>query len=199
MSTSAEQVYDKLNTISHTKQAIHDAIEDKGVEVPDGASFYEYASLISAIETGGGFGFIAGGEDIGGSTVDNTAEYPVVTATLNGSATEMCTTSVDVPFGCYSVIVRIKVSKTGTSGNVATMKASYNGSTLTTVDIPHSLFTEANKWECVAFGVDFFGVNQENKELVVTVSTSSSASSGTVVSVDYIRIIPSGTALGGVG
>lgn len=44
---------DKLDSINVTKQAIRQAIVDKGVEVPDGTTFYEYAGKIGEIETGG--------------------------------------------------------------------------------------------------------------------------------------------------
>lgn len=44
---------DKLDSINVTKQAIRQAIADKGVEVPEGTTFYEYAGKIAEIETGG--------------------------------------------------------------------------------------------------------------------------------------------------
>lgn len=44
---------DKLDSINVTKQAIRQAIADKGVEVPEGTTFYEYAGKIGEIETGG--------------------------------------------------------------------------------------------------------------------------------------------------
>lgn len=43
---------DKLDSINVTKQAIRQAIVDKGVDVPDGTTFYEYAGKIGEIETG---------------------------------------------------------------------------------------------------------------------------------------------------
>lgn len=45
---------DKLDSINVTKQAIRQAIVDKGVEVPEGTTFYEYAGKIGEIKTGGG-------------------------------------------------------------------------------------------------------------------------------------------------
>lgn len=45
---------DKLDSINVTKQAIRQAIVDKGVEVPEGTTFYEYAGKIGEIQTGGG-------------------------------------------------------------------------------------------------------------------------------------------------
>lgn len=44
----------QLDTLDGTKTAIKDAIVAKGVEVPDGTTFYEYAGKIGEIETGGG-------------------------------------------------------------------------------------------------------------------------------------------------
>lgn len=44
---------DKLDSINVTKQAIRQAIADKGVEVPEGTTFYDYAGKIGEIETGG--------------------------------------------------------------------------------------------------------------------------------------------------
>lgn len=45
---------DKLNYLLGTKEAIRDAIENKGVEVSDNDTFRSYADKIEAIETGGG-------------------------------------------------------------------------------------------------------------------------------------------------
>lgn len=44
---------DKLDSINVTKQAIRQAIVDKGVEVPEGTTFYEYAGKIAEIESSG--------------------------------------------------------------------------------------------------------------------------------------------------
>lgn len=198
MSTSAKEIYDKLDTVNYTKQAIQEAITNKGVEVPAETNFYDYASLIYKIPTGSNSDFMAGGEDIGGSTTDNTAEYPVINITTNGTAQTVCSTSANLPFGYYSIIIRMKLSSITTSGSIATVKTSYNGTQLSSIDIPNSIFTKANTWECVAFGVDFSGTNKDDKTLDVTISTAST-SSGTTISIDYIRILPSGVALGGVG
>lgn len=43
---------DKLASITATKQAIRQAIVDKGVEVPDGTVFRDYAAKIGEIKTG---------------------------------------------------------------------------------------------------------------------------------------------------
>lgn len=44
---------DKLASINATKQAIRQAIVNKGVEVPTGTTFYDYAGKIGEIESGG--------------------------------------------------------------------------------------------------------------------------------------------------
>lgn len=44
---------DKLDSINVTKQAIRQAIVDKGVDVPEGTTFYEYAGKIGEISGGG--------------------------------------------------------------------------------------------------------------------------------------------------
>lgn len=43
---------DKLDSILATKQAIRESIVAKGVEVPEGTTFRQYADLISGISTG---------------------------------------------------------------------------------------------------------------------------------------------------
>ena len=45
-------ISEKLNYLKETKTAIRDAIAAKGVNVPDGATFRQYANLISGISTG---------------------------------------------------------------------------------------------------------------------------------------------------
>lgn len=44
----------QLDTLDGTKTAIKDAIVDKGVDIPEGTVFRDYASKIGEIETGGG-------------------------------------------------------------------------------------------------------------------------------------------------
>ena len=52
MSTPEEMIVpEKLDSIKATKQAIRNAIVEKGVDVPDGTTFYEYAGKIGEIET----------------------------------------------------------------------------------------------------------------------------------------------------
>ena len=50
-------VLDKLDSINVTKQAIRQAIVDKGIDIPEGTTFYEYAGKIAAIESGGNIKF----------------------------------------------------------------------------------------------------------------------------------------------
>lgn len=45
---------DKLSYAYDTKVAIKDAIEAKGVDIPDGTVFRDYATKIGEIQTGGG-------------------------------------------------------------------------------------------------------------------------------------------------
>lgn len=47
-------IADKLSYLLETKALIKAAIEAKGVEVPDDATFRDYAELIASIKTGGG-------------------------------------------------------------------------------------------------------------------------------------------------
>lgn len=47
-------IADKLNYLLETKELIKAAIEAKGVTVPDDATFRDYATLITSIQTGGG-------------------------------------------------------------------------------------------------------------------------------------------------
>lgn len=50
---SSGTISTQLDALDSTKAAIKDAIVAKGVEVPEGTTFYEYAGLIDGIETGG--------------------------------------------------------------------------------------------------------------------------------------------------
>ena len=52
MPTAQElNIPDKLDSIMTTKQAIHDAIVAKGVEVPEGTTFREYADCVHQIRS----------------------------------------------------------------------------------------------------------------------------------------------------
>ena len=50
--TNDQPIYAKLDSIMESKTAIRDAIIAKGVEIPEGTTFREYADLISGISTG---------------------------------------------------------------------------------------------------------------------------------------------------
>lgn len=52
-------IADKLSYLAGTKTAIKEAIEGKGIAVPPGTTFREYAGLIGTIDHSGGGG--AGG------------------------------------------------------------------------------------------------------------------------------------------
>lgn len=80
---------DKLDSINVTKQAIREAIVAKGVEVPEGTTFYEYAGLIGEIKGGSSMGAYADPlliDDLGislmtmFSTGQKTADFSILSA-----------------------------------------------------------------------------------------------------------------------
>lgn len=112
-----------------------------------------------------------------------------------------------IPHGAYSVIVRGKVpSLPATATTCLVVNVYYQdnnttglGTLLKSMTIKTSNFSKANTYECLSFGCDFVkpadytGVDPkfcvELKHLA----------SHTTVYVDYVRIIPAGTALGSIG
>lgn len=190
-------VVSELERIAAAKSALAVAIEGKGVEVPAGSTLDVYAALVESISTG--FGAMLGGEGIGGTTPDATAaSSAVVVAELDGADSEICSASVELPFGCWSVVVRAKASATG-EGTLMRASAYHAGDLLASVDVPHGLFDEAGRWESVAFGVDFHGDASDGRTLRVELTSPDGGAAGVDVSVDYIWVLPAATALGSVG
>lgn len=145
-------------------------------------------------------GIVAGGAAIGGTVADATAEYPTLQLMTTAAAQDMC--EVDVPldlFGAYGVIIRAKVSAVSSTVPAIKVVASYGSTELKSITIPPSMFSAANTWECMSFGIDFGGTNAEAKKLHLALTSPSGSAAGVTLSVDYIRVVPSGTALGSVG
>ena len=106
---------DKLNKLLETKQAIKQAIIDKGVDVSDDTVFADYPSKINAIESGEGGG------------VDPYIEYLWIRSTNNN-------TNYSYLFDGY-VGDTLDISKLDTS-NVANMRNMFNDcSSLTSLDL----------------------------------------------------------------
>ncbi len=109
-----------------------------------------------------------------------------------------------LPLGAYSVIIR---AKTSTLEAVSLLKVDVSGKssigdsnlwqTMKTVDIKGSYFQKVNTWECLSFGVNLDGGRDYNFKIVC----KSVKNSNTDIKyyIDYVRVIPSGTALGSIG
>lgn len=109
-----------------------------------------------------------------------------------------------LPLGAYSVIIR---AKTSTLEAVSLLKVDVSGKssigdsnlwqTMKTVDIKGSYFQKVDTWECLSFGVNLDGGRDYNFKIVC----KSVKNSNTDIKyyIDYVRVIPSGTALGSIG
>lgn len=109
-----------------------------------------------------------------------------------------------LPLGAYSVIIR---AKTSTLEAVSLLNVDVSGKSsigdsnfwqsMKTVDIKGSYFQKVDTWECLSFGVNLNGGRDYNFKIVC----KSVKNSNTDIKyyIDYVRVIPSGTALGSIG
>ncbi|MEG0498407.1 MAG: hypothetical protein RR522_00810 [Alistipes sp.] len=111
---------------------------------------------------------------------------------------DICTISVSLPFGAYGVIVRLKVSDITSTTPALEIKASCGNTVLKTVSVAPSMLSAANQWECMSVGVDFCGSASQGKTMTVSLSSPAGSVSGITLGIDYIRVVPAGTALGSV-
>lgn len=72
---------DKLTYLAETKKTIKDAIVAKGVDVPDGTSFRQYADKVGEIESGSAQEYVTGYND-GAPPMSDTTVYYVHDAEL---------------------------------------------------------------------------------------------------------------------
>lgn len=145
-------------------------------------------------------------DDIGGTTACDTS---LSTNVIHGSSGTTAATVADVvlsdpapKLGAQSIVLRMRVSNVTNTGNF--LKVTVNGqatdgtkATIGSVYIKPSYFEAADTWESISFGVNF---NAQNRDAVMNVLIESvSNSTSFTYDLDYIMIIPSGTALGSIG
>lgn len=107
---------------------------------------------------------------------------------------------IDLPkikLGAYSIIVRVKADNVieNSTGGLYIAICKSNNSVIKSVSINAKYLSEPDNWECVSFGVNINGTKDETYKIGLAEGTGL----GTSIYVDYIRIIPSGTALGSIG
>ena len=130
--------------------------------------------------------------DSKGTTSDSNAQYPVIslsTATANTSGFSKALT--DLPKGKYSVMIRMKISANSSTGNIIKIQCG-DTSSLKTFYIKPSMFTSANTYKTFGFTVD-------NTSGSFTAALSiGTALSGVTLSIDYLSIAPTFTAISSV-
>lgn len=140
---------------------------------------------------------------------DNTAESNKVLQVTSGSSpgpgeigspAETIGSEVSIGklrLGAYSIILRMKTTSISSSSSCISLKIDNNdGVTIKSVSITPEMFASPNTWECLSFGVNLSG--NKNSEYKITFSRYAAGANATM-NLDYIRIIPSGTALGSIG
>ena len=106
-----------------------------------------------------------------------------------------------LPLGAYSIIIRAKTSTIEAIDllNVTVNGVSSDGATtvLRNMNIKGSYFQKANAWECLSFGVNLDGGRDWDFNIVCKSIKNSNIDIKYYI--DYVRVIPSGTALGSIG
>lgn len=142
--------------------------------------------------------------NVSGATVnsEDTESSKIIQITSSATTTpEIFTTEIEeLQLGAYSVILRTKINNNVGENpifkiTVSSIKDSTT-ETLKTVNILPKYYLTKNKWECLSFGVNFTGKKGSKLKIV---AQGVSNSGNITYSLDYIKIIPSGTALTSIG
>lgn len=120
----------------------------------------------------------------------STQDINVFTYTLN-----------HLPLGAYSIIIRSKVSSL-TEANLLNISVSSNSggsvwNILKSINIQGAYYQKVNTWESMSFGVNLTGTRTSKFRIDCMCLKNNDTS--IQCEIDYIRIIPSGTALGSIG
>lgn len=134
----------------------------------------------------------------GDSGTESEKIIQIISGSSSGTTTDINTNTSLGSFklGAYSIILRMKSSSINSSvGGINVIIKNDSGLLLKQVEIHPDMFNSANTWECLSFGVNFSG--NKNSKYSITLQNISGANC--TMNIDYIRIIPSGTALGSIG
>ncbi len=106
-----------------------------------------------------------------------------------------------LPLGAYSIIIRSKVSSL-TEANLLNISVSSNSggsvwNTLKNINIQGAYYQKVNTWESMSFGVNLTGTRTSKFRIDCMCLKNNDTS--IQCEIDYIRIMPSGTALGSIG
>lgn len=130
--------------------------------------------------------------DSKGTTADSNAQYNTIalsTATANASAFSKVLT--DLPKGKYSVMIRMKMSAITSTANIIKIQCG-DTSALKTFYVRPNMFTTANVYQT-------FGFTVEHTTTSFTANlTIGTALAGATVTVDYLAIAPTFTAISSV-
>lgn len=132
---------------------------------------------------------------------DSNSESNKIFTTTSSSSSGTTESAINIPIGkitlgAYSVIARMKTSSiTSSTFPALSIGVRYGGTNLKSANIFPDSFNQQNKWECLSFGVNIDGA--KNQECSISIQPLNGAN--VTIDLDYIRIIPSGTALGSIG
>lgn len=98
--------------------------------------------------------------------------------------------------GSYSVILRVKATSLTSPSILGVIIRNSDDTLIKNVDISTDMLQQANQWECLSFGVNLSGGKDASYKIAFQDLASAA---NTSMYIDYIRIIPSGTALGSIG
>lgn len=98
--------------------------------------------------------------------------------------------------GSYSVILRVKATSLTSPSILGVTIRNSDDTLIKNVNISTDMLQQANQWECLSFGVNLSGGKDASYKIAFQDLASAA---NTSMYIDYIRIIPSGTALGSIG
>lgn len=137
------------------------------------------------------------------NTVEDSQSENIISITTSEEEKIVFSTSIeDLQLGAYSIIIRNKVSSNTSSNQIFKIEVfsenpeDESTSLLKQTKIVPNYFYQNDTWECLSFGVNFIGKRNSKMKII---GTSISNDEALIYSIDYIKVLPSGTALGSIG
>ncbi len=159
---------DKLNKVLETKQAIKQAIIDKGVEVSDNTKFADYPSKIASIEAGGGDPYY---EDLFLVTTANNTNYSYLFYGSNATTIDLSrfntanVTDMRYMFNLCTNLTSLDVSNFDTSKVTNMQSIFHDCNSLTTLDLSNFDTSNVTNMSYMFYGSGFTTLDLSNFDI----------------------------------
>lgn len=126
------------------------------------------------------------------TTIDVKAQYPTISIPTDTAHTTVFSKRIsDLPYGKYSVMIRMKISNKSSSADVLQI-ISGDTTVLTTFYLKPNAFDTANEYQTFGFIIDH---KQDDFQVSLNINT---ALTGVTLNIDYMSISPAFTSISAI-